>query len=73
MVQASRGWPARVQARSIRGKVTALAGPWRRSGDWWTTGAWARDDWDVALSDGALYRLYHNLENGGWFIEGRYD
>jgi protein ImuB len=59
--------------RAIRGKVVAIAGPWRSSGDWWTPAPWARDDFDVALSDGALYRIYSEQATGRWFIEGQYD
>jgi protein ImuB len=67
----SSGQPGFVAAQGIRGKVLDLAGPWRSSGDWWTAGAWSRDEWDIALSDGALYRLYCCPE--GWFVEGSYD
>jgi protein ImuB len=63
--------PAFVAAGAIRGKVIDLAGPWRTSGEWWTVDPWQRDEWDVALSDGALYRLY--CSPGGWFVEGSYD
>ena len=37
-------------ARGISGRVTALAGPWRTSGDWWTADGWSRDEWDVLVS-----------------------
>ncbi len=63
--------PVFVVADRIRGKVVDLAGPWRTSGEWWTVDAWQRDEWDIALSDGALYRLY--CSPGGWFLEGSYD
>lgn len=63
--------PAFVTAGAIRGKVLDLAGPWRTSGDWWTIDPWSRDEWDVALSDGALYRLY--CAEAGWYLEGSYD
>jgi protein ImuB len=63
--------PAYITAANIRGKVIDLAGPWRTSGDWWTVDAWSRDEWDIALSDGALYRLHCSPE--GWFLEGSYD
>ena len=57
-------------ASGIHGKVLIAAGPWRTSGDWWTTTAWNRDEWDIALSNGALYRIYSDPH---WFIEGSYD
>jgi protein ImuB len=65
--------PAHVWALSLRGHVIACAGPWRSSGDWWKVDAWSRDEWDVALSDGALYRLYEELGSQHWFVEGVYD
>ena len=70
-VQMASGQPVHVHAEGVRGHVTAAAGPWRTSGDWWTADPWARDEWDVALSDGALYRIY--TEQGRWFVEGSYD
>ena len=63
--------PSFVTAEGIRGKVIERAGPWRTSGDWWTLDPWQRDEWDIALSDGALYRIY--CEPRGWFVEGAYD
>jgi len=65
------GRPGFIAADGIRGKVLDLAGPWRTSGDWWTADPWSRDEWDIALSDGAVYRLY--CEPRGWFVEGSYD
>ena len=63
----------RIVARGVKGEILAQAGPWRSSGDWWTSEAWGRDEWDVALSDGALYRIYRDRPGGAWFIEGSYD
>jgi protein ImuB len=63
--------PTYVTADRIRGSVLESAGPWRASGDWWTTDPWSRDEWDIALSDGGLYRLYCCPR--GWFVEGSYD
>ena len=70
-VAIASGRPSFVRADGVRGKVLDLAGPWRTSGDWWTLDPWQRDEWDIALSDGALYRIY--CEPAGWFVEGSYD
>jgi protein ImuB len=66
-----RSQPGAITAVGVRGKVVDLAGPWRSSGDWWTPDPWSRDEWDIALSDGCLYRLY--CDPAGWFVEGNYD
>jgi protein ImuB len=62
--------PVRLSAPGIQGKVLNAAGPWRTSGDWWTSTAWNRDEWDIALSNGALYRIYRD---SNWYVEGSYD
>ena len=61
--------PVRVEARL----VMACAGPWRRSGEWWDLQAWARDEWDVVLGDGALCRLVRDRLAGHWYLDGFYD
>ncbi len=63
--------PVRIAASGIHGKVLNAAGPWRTSGDWWTT-PWNRDEWDIALTNGALYRVYCEPDHR-WFIEGSHD
>ena len=91
MVDASRGYPVQVSAwgpnRSVYGKVVRLAGPWRKTGDWWRDDCWARDEWDVAVEtrigmagtqtrsklSHVLYRIYRELRSGAWFVEGSYD
>ena len=70
-VTLASGQPSFLAAEGIRGRILERAGPWRTSGDWWTGQAWSRDEWDIALSDGALYRIYCELR--GWFVEGSYD
>jgi protein ImuB len=61
--------PSRVDGQ----RVVGCAGPWRASGAWWDVQAWARDEWDVALGDGALCRLAHDLRTGQWCVDGVYD
>jgi protein ImuB len=79
MVQAGR--PARVttERRGLDGGTVASAvGPWRTSGDWWRIGGgrvegWSRDEWDVALADGGIYRIYRDRSCDRWFIDGIVD
>jgi protein ImuB len=61
--------PMRVDAR----RVLACAGPWRASGEWWDVEAWARDEWDVVLSDGALCRIARDRLTGHWYLDALYD
>jgi len=35
--------------------------------------AWDRDEYDVALGDGAAYRIYRDRHEDRWFIEGILD
>jgi protein ImuB len=71
--------PVRVVSPSVHGRVVMAKGPWRTSGEWWRGGegegdtAWHRDEWDIALESGALYRLFQDGAQGRWFIEGSYD
>jgi protein ImuB len=65
--------PAMVKARGIQGSVLTAAGPWHSSGDWWTETLWSREEWDVDLSDGGLYRIYCRLDSRCWFVDGFYD
>jgi protein ImuB len=69
------------------GQVRACAGPWRTSGEWWKTpgappseldklrgrAGWNRDEWDVALSDGGIYRIFEDRDTGRWFVDGMVD
>jgi protein ImuB len=71
-VELEHNRPIRITASGIHGKILNAAGPWRTSGDWWTTTPWNRDEWDIALSNGALYRIYREPDRR-WFIEGTYD
>ncbi len=65
--------PSRLFADHLYGNVIAVAGPWRTCGDWWTTDPWDRDDWDIGLNNGGLYRIFLNRPAAAWFVEGSYD
>lgn len=64
--------PAFVNAPGVRGAVNERAGPWRASGDWWDV-AWSREEWDVALGGGGVYRIFYDLLRESWFVEGELD
>ncbi len=87
IVQLRDGEPVRIAAGEIGGDVASISGPWRTSGDWWKEKTprsntdqhgsnWAREEWEVALSNRngiVLYRIYRDLASGAWFVEGSYD
>lgn len=62
-----------LDAGAIRGRIIAQAGPWRTSGDWWTSHPWNRDEWDIELAGGGIYRVFCDFATGRWFVEGSYD
>jgi protein ImuB len=73
-VDTADGRPTRVRdAGGLDAAVLTSAGPWRLSGHWWDTDAWARDEWDVALSDGTLWRLSHDRLTNTWLLDALYD
>jgi protein ImuB len=66
--------PRSVEAPGLRGgPVVASAGPWRTAGEWWADTAWSREEWDVALPDGTVYRLALDRATGTWVVDAVYD
>ena len=72
-VDLEAGQPSRLRASGVQGAVAEISGPWRTSGDWWRADAWDRDEFDLELSDGGLYRLIFNRQSQKWQVEGGYD
>jgi hypothetical protein len=35
--------------------------------------AWDRDEWDVAVSDRAVYRIFRDRDTDAWFIDAVVD
>jgi protein ImuB len=64
--------PQFVSASGVSGPVVERAGPWRASGGWWDV-AWSREEWDVALASGGLFRIYRDRLRESWFVEGELD
>lgn len=57
----------------IAGSVRVASGPWHLEEAWWSEEPVSRDYWDLELSSGGLYRVYHDVEKGEWFADGVYD
>jgi protein ImuB len=71
-VELQRSRPLRVAAPGVRGSIITYAGPWRTSGHWWAGDSWDREEWDISLNDGAIYRMYREPSEA-WFLDGVYD
>ena len=74
-VRVERGSPVHVSTgyRHLEGgPIITWAGPWRSSGQWWMSSdaAWDRDEWDIALSNGEVYRMFRDRTSDQWFVEG---
>ena len=67
-VRVQRGEPAFVG--SPPQAVLECAGPWRVEEAWFTTPV-VRDEYDVLLEDGELYRIYR--QGTRWYLRGAYD
>ena len=64
--RATAGAPAREESGELRRDHPAVAVYDREGG-------WDRDEWDVAMTDGTIYRLVVEREVGQWFLEGVID
>ncbi len=57
--------------------VRQAYGPWRKSGDWWSSELWSREEWDVCASTEAdetlLCLITHDLLHRQWQLEALYD
>jgi protein ImuB len=56
--------------------IVTRAGPWRRSGEWWSQTNWCREEWDVVLSDRTtqrICRIAYDPNSRCWYLAGAYD
>jgi len=65
------GRPVHLRSARLTARIVTGAGPWRCSGEWWTSSPWIHDEWDVELADGTVCRLAH--DGATWSLEGIYD
>ncbi len=72
-VDAVNGRPVVVWVDTLGGIVVGWAGPYRFVGDWWGDEPFAREDFDVATTDGSLLRVHFDRLERRWFADGFYD
>ena len=58
--------------RRFTGAVRQSRGPFTLSGDWWDTGRWHRQEWDLELDNGILLRVV-KVKSRHWQVDGTYD
>ncbi len=61
-----------------RYSVQEAYGPWRKSGEWWSSGVWSCEEWDVAAKavqtdETLLCLMTHDLLRRRWQLEALYD
>jgi protein ImuB len=75
-VDVSASAPQTIWMEGHRFLATKKAGPWRKSGEWWSLENWCREEWDVALTNQGsemLCRIAHDPASGTWYLQGTYD
>ena len=69
--------PAVFFLNGMRYTIQQAYGPWRRSGEWWSTNLWSAEDWDLAATGPTgvklLCQISHNLLDHNWQLEAMYD
>lgn len=57
--------------------VQQAYGPWRRSGDWWSSEVWSHEEWDIhataQTNEPLLGIITHDLLSHRWQLEALYD
>jgi protein ImuB len=69
--------PIHISFAEMQSPVLCAAGPWLTSGNWWKREEeWRREEWDIAIQFAAgvgLYRIFRDVRQNAWFVEGLYD
>jgi len=61
----------RVAFANLHSKAHKTSGPWNNSGHWWDQTRWERQEWDIELASGGVYRVAY--EANRWLVDGVYD
>jgi protein ImuB len=76
-VQLSALQPVAFRDRDSRFSISAAYGPWRTSGNWWSTDGWNAEEWDVlaesAGGSSVACLLVHDCTQNQWQLEAFYD
>lgn len=69
--------PASFSLHGRRYTVQEAYGPWRKSGNWWSSEVWSSEEWDVCAvakaDDTLLCVITHDLLRKNWQLEALYD
>ena len=70
-------WTGRASGASMASFESRIPNPESREGTNERSSSyspcWDRDEWDVALTDGGVYRIYRDRGQRSWFVEGVID
>lgn len=66
-----QGRPAFISNSELHSPITAARGPWQSSGEWWKPETWSREEWDIEVAVGGLYRVAKIGDV--WYLEGEYE
>lgn len=72
-VREQGGLPIALSGAGLSGPIVRAAGPWYVDAAWWTDRPVAGAFWDVEVPGRGLYRLWHDLAQDRWFVEGGLD
>ena len=62
--------PVRIDSGEYAGTICAVTGPWILSGEWWEPSPWTREEWDIELDKGGVFRIFR--QRSYWYLEGIY-
>jgi hypothetical protein len=67
----AEGRPERIRGEPLDGRVEPVQ-RWIAEVDWWRRPV-SREYWRVLLQDRLLCEIYHDLDEGAWYVERVYD
>lgn len=65
--------PSEISSTLVSGQICRVAGPWYLDASWWGDGPVAGALYDIEIPGRGVFRLWHDLLDDGWFIDGAWD